>query len=198
MDIDDIKHRHIQTNGIEMHIAVTASVALGSVYVGSLVETIDQTSFTQCTSPGLCSISTATAKDEYTNLRFVLQPNGGFVASGTVTHSVRSEQTTNDGCDAIVTETGTGTVTDFSGTIANPKGEIRASVTVTRTTSSIACRGSPATGDTSTSTTTFVTSNDFLTPIFDGSTLVELVWNGSVTDNTNTTFGQQGDVKLVP
>ena len=176
---------------------VSATVQ-AAVYVGSLVESINQPGFTQCDSLNFCITNSASGGDEYSNLRFVLQANGTFVASGTIAHAVRGDTTTTDGCHSTITETGTGTVTAFDGSISRPKGSIRGIGTTTRTTSEIACRGNPAFSNTSTKTTTFTASSNFLTPVFSGGTLVQLIWNGSSTDQTNTTFMQQGEVHLVP
>lgn len=176
---------------------VSATVQ-AAVYVGGLVESTNQPSFTQCDSLNFCITNSASGRDEYSNLRFVLQANGTFVASGTFAHAVRGDTTTTDGCHSTITETGTGTVTAFDGSISRPKGSIRGIGTTTRTISEIACRGNPAFSNTSTKTTTFTASSNFLTPVFSGGTLVQLIWNGSSTDQTNTTFMQQGEVHLVP
>ena len=190
----------ISADGSTAQAAVPLSVSSNFVYVGSIVDTSIQPNFNDCFAPGMCILRSDSERNDWSNLRLVLQPNGSFSATGTFTHTRRSDATNPDGCLSSVTETGSATVTRFTGTLSNfAVGGFEATGTVTQTFSAAPCKGQPAQTNTSTSVHTYLLSDNFLTPTFNGDLLVSLTWSGSFSDpSTGYTNADNGTLTLIP
>lgn len=148
--------------------------------------------------------SKAFEHDRYDGLLLTRRPDGTFTVSGSFTHASLDEflfpGDPGETCRSTVTETGSGTVTGYSGNGSNPAGSLEATATVTETFDISPCHGMPGTTDSETFEKTFGTSSGVVTPTLTDGCLTGLTWSFFFffDPTTNTTDSTSGELSGVP
>jgi hypothetical protein len=168
------------------------------VYTGIISDKVDQVGFTNCGGT-VCFTLDSFQHDSY-DVRLELQPDGSFVATGTITSTRRDKTTRADGCDSLFVADGTGRVTTYTGKMpSRPVGFISGTVNFTQTNSGPACPSHPAFSLTSNVTGPMFVNIDVVTPVVVNGVLQSLTWNRHSSDPaTNTTFSTTGTLTLAP
>ena len=167
------------------------------VFTGSVSDNTDQTPFTD----EFGSTRHGFEHNRYDGLQLTRLPDGTFTATGTFQHDSLDESTfpgdPGETCRGTVRETGSGTVTGYTGTGSDPAdGSLEATAIVTRTFDISPCKGEPgSTGVEPPSEKTFGTSLGVVTPTITDGCLTALTWSFFFLDPaSNTTDSTSGQV----